>query len=111
MRAKKSKYTLVPDLAIVLRLCSEVINQVSLGHTNTSIADGENLVLLVRSHTDEKLLAGVEDRGIGQGRVPDFIEGIRAVRDKFSQEDLLVGIEGVFAGGQQQMMRAKNTTY
>jgi hypothetical protein len=80
---------------------SKVVNQVGLGHTNTSITDRESLVLLVRGDTDEKLLACVEDRGIGQRRVSDFIEGIGGVGDEFSQEDLLVGVEGVFEGGQQ----------
>jgi len=39
--------------------------------------DGECLVLLVRSDLEVKLLACVKDRGFGQRRVSDFIEGIR----------------------------------
>jgi len=84
---------------------SKVVDQVSLGHTNTSITDRENLVLLVGCNTDEELLACVEDGGIGQRRVSDFVEGIGGVRDKFSQEDLLIGVEGIFGGGQQRRQR------
>jgi len=38
--------------------------------------DGECLVLLVGSDLEVKLLACVKDRGFGQRRVSDFIEGI-----------------------------------
>lgn len=31
---------------------TEVVNEVGLGHTNASIADGEDLVLLVGNNTD-----------------------------------------------------------
>jgi hypothetical protein len=55
---------------------SKVVDQVGLGHTDTGIADGKKLVLLVWSDTDVELLARVEDSGISQGRVPDFIESI-----------------------------------
>ncbi len=36
---------------------------ISLGHTNTIITDGKSLVLLVRSDTNVKLRAPVEDTG------------------------------------------------
>jgi hypothetical protein len=36
-----------------------------------------------------------ESRRVGERRVADFVEGIRAVGDQLSQEDLFVGVEGV----------------
>lgn len=59
--------------------CSQVVDQVSLGHTNTRVSDGETLVLLVGSDSDEKLLFGVEDRGVGEGLVSDLVKGIGGV--------------------------------
>jgi hypothetical protein len=58
---------------------TKVVDHVSLGHTNASISDAEELVLLVGTDTDVKLLLGVKDGGIGQGRVTDFVEGIGTV--------------------------------
>ena len=90
---------------------SKVVDQVGLGHTNTSITDGETFVVLVRSDADVKLLPRVEDGRIGQRRVTNFIESIGAVGDKFSQEDLLVGVEGVWDEGQQRRRRETRRTY
>lgn len=46
---------------------SKVVDEVGLGHTNTSITNRERLVLLIRSDANEKFLASLENRGIGQG--------------------------------------------
>ena len=40
---------------------TQVVDKVSLGHTNTGITNGEGLVLLVGCNADVKLLLGVED--------------------------------------------------
>ena len=74
---------------------TKVVDHVSFGHTDTGIPDTEDLVLLVGTDADVKLLFGVEDGGIGQGRVTDFVESIRTVGDQFTQKDLLIGVEGV----------------
>ena len=37
-----------------------VVDHVSIGHTNTGILDGEELVLLIGDNTDVKLLLGLE---------------------------------------------------
>lgn len=74
---------------------TEVVDHVSLGHTDTSVADGEDLVLLVGDDTDEEFLLRVELRRIGEGGVTNLVEGIGAVGNQLSQENLLVGVEGV----------------
>lgn len=76
---------------------TEVVDHVGLGHTNTRINDSENLVLLVGDDTDVEVLASVEDRRVGEGRVADLVEGIGGVRDDFPEEDLLVRVECVYA--------------
>ena len=74
---------------------TKVIDHVSLGHTDTGVSDTEEFVFLVGTDTDVKLLLGVENGGFGQGRVTDFVESIRTVRNQLSQKDLLIGVEGV----------------
>lgn len=75
--------------------CAQVVDHVGLGHANTGVAQAERLVLLVRDNTDVKILARVKDRRVGQRRVTDFVEGIGAVGDQFSEEDFLVRVERV----------------
>ena len=69
---------------------TKVVDEVSFGHTNTGIPDGEDLVLLVWGDADVKILLGVEDGGVGEGGVADLVEGIGAVGDDFTKEDLFV---------------------
>ena len=45
---------------------AKVVDHVGLGHTDTRIADGQDLVLLVRDDANEKLLSAVKDRGVSQ---------------------------------------------
>lgn len=74
---------------------TQVVDEVSLSHTDTSIADGKDLILPVRDDADVEFLATVQGRGVRQGRVTNFVEGIRAVGNQLSEEDLLVGVERV----------------
>ena len=74
---------------------TQVVDQICLGHTDTGIDDGENLVLLVGDDADDKVLAGVEDGGVGERCIANLVERVGRVRDQFTEEDLLVGVEGV----------------
>lgn len=67
----------------------------SLGHTDTGITDGQGLGLLVGDDVNAQVLARVELAGVGQGLVADLVQGIGGVGNKFSQEDFLVGVDGV----------------
>ena len=79
---------------------TKVVNHISLGHANTGILDSQGLGLLVGDDVDAQFLAGIELARVGQGLVADLVESIRGVRDKLSQENLLVGVESVCAFGQ-----------
>jgi len=70
--------------------CSEVVNEISLGHSNTRILDGESTSLLVGSDTNEEVLLSVELSRIGKSGVTDLVEGIGRVGDQFTKEDFLV---------------------
>lgn len=109
---------LVPERAIVprlltrsydymLALCSSKIffslsgRTYSLGHTNTGVTDGKGLLLLVGDDVDAQVLARVELAWVGQGLVADLVQGIGGVGNKFSEEDLLVGVDGVDDEGEK----------
>ena len=74
---------------------TKVVDEVGLGHTDTGIDDGENLVLLVGDDADDKVLAGVEDGGVGERGIANLVERVGRVRNQFTEEDLLVGVERV----------------
>ncbi len=101
---------------------TQVVNQVGLGHSDTGITDGQGLVLLVRGDSDVEVLLGVELGWVGEGGVTDFVKSIgrvgllesmgcsrvrlviigkegkvenRSTHNQFTQEDFLVGVEGV----------------
>ena len=60
---------------------TEVVDQISLGHTNTGISDSKGTLLLVGGDPDKQLLLSVESRRIGQGLVSDLVESIGRVGD------------------------------
>ncbi|KAG2005182.1 hypothetical protein GB937_009016 [Aspergillus fischeri] len=91
---RASMNCLVPERAMVPRLLIKSYVDI-LGHTNTGITNGEGLVLLVGDDVDAEVLARVELGRIRQGLVADLVEGIGGVRDEFSQENLLVGVDSV----------------
>ena len=74
---------------------NRLLGTYSLGHADTGIPDGQGLVLLVRNDVDAEVLAGIKLALVRQGLVTDLVERIRGVRDKFSQEDFLVRVDGV----------------
>jgi hypothetical protein len=74
---------------------SQVGDELLLGHADTGIAEGEGVVVLVGDDVDLEALLVADNVGVGEGSVPDLIEGIRGIGDELSEEDLLVGVEGV----------------
>ena len=73
----------------------------SLGHTNAGVLDSEGLVLLVGDDVDAEVLARIELTRVGEGLISDLVESIRAVGHELSQEDLLVGVDGVDDEGEE----------
>ena len=80
-----------------LRDGTEVVDEVRLGHTDTGITDGENLVLFVRNDADEEVTARLKDRRVGERRITNLIERIRSIGDNLTKEDLLVAVESVYS--------------
>jgi hypothetical protein len=72
------------------------VHHVSLGHADTGVANLEKLVLLVGDDQDVEILLGIEHGRIGERSISDFVESIGTVGDQFTEEDFLVGVEGVW---------------
>lgn len=97
MKCKKSTYLngFHKGLGTGLGDGTEIGDEVRLGHTNTSISNGEGLGLLVGDQFNLQLRLSGKGRGIGERSISNLIKGIRSVGDEFSQEDFLVRIESV----------------
>merc|ERR1712166_1193182 len=91
--------------------CSEVTDEVGLGHTNTGILDGEGVVGLVGNDSNTELRLSLKLLGLGNTLVSDFIKSIGRVRDEFSKEDLLVGVESVDDKGHQLLDISAESKY
>jgi hypothetical protein len=74
---------------------TKVIDHVSLGHANATIADGEDLIFFVWSDADEELLLGIEDGGFSEGGVANFVNSIGTIGDEFTEENFFVGVESI----------------
>jgi hypothetical protein len=74
---------------------TKVIDHVGLGHTDATITDTEDLVIFVRSYTNIELLLRIKNGGVGERRITNFVESIRAIGDEFTKEDFFVGVERV----------------
>ena len=57
--------------------------------------DGQSVVGFVWDDPDLEIWLGLKLLWIGDGAVSDLVKSIRGVGNELSQEDLLVGVEGV----------------
>ena len=67
----------------------------SLTGLATSIIDGKGVVGFVWDNLDLKIWLSFKLLWFGDRVVSNLVKGIRSVRDEFSKEDFLVGIESV----------------
>jgi hypothetical protein len=74
---------------------TKVIDHISLGHADATIAKGEDLIFLVWGYANEELLLGLENGGISEGGVANLVKSIRTIRNEFTEEDFFVGVESV----------------
>ena len=78
-----------------LRDRAKVGDHLGLGHADARVNDGERVVRLVGDKANVQLRVGVEHRLVGERLVADLVERVGRVRDQLTEEDLLVGVEGV----------------
>jgi hypothetical protein len=74
---------------------TEIVNQISLGHSDTGILNRKSIVGFVGDNLDIELWIGVKGVRVGQRLVTNLIQSITRVGNKFSKKDFLVGVKGV----------------
>ena len=75
--------------------CSEIVDEIRLLHTNTSILDGQRVVGAIWNDLNFEIWLSLELFWLNNSLVSDFVESVGTVGDELSQEDLLVGVESV----------------
>ena len=74
---------------------TKVIDHISLGHADATIAEAENIIFFVRGYTNEEILLRLKNGGICEGGVANLVKGIRTIGDDFTKENFFVGVESV----------------
>ena len=74
---------------------AEVGLQLFLGHADAVIGDGQGAAVLVTGEQDAEIAFVHADGGVGQALIIQLVDGVRSVGDQLTQEDLLVGVDGV----------------
>ena len=87
---------------------TEVVDHIGLGHADATVADGEDLIFLVRNYANEKFPLRIEHGGISEGSIANFVESVGAIGDDFTKEDFLVGVERVCSRVEQVRRRVNH---
>ena len=74
---------------------AQVLLQLFFGHADAVIGDSQQAIVLVAGEQDAEIALVHAHGGIGQALIIKFVDGIRSVGDQLTQEDLLVGVDGV----------------
>ena len=74
---------------------TKVVNEITFGHTNTTILNGKSVVSFIWDDLDSKIWLSLELLWLSDGVVSDLVKSIRGVGNKLSQENFFVGVESV----------------
>ena len=74
---------------------TKVIDHISLGHTDATIAEREDLIFFVWGYANKELLLRLENGGISEGGVTNLVKSIRTIGDDFTEENFFVRVESV----------------
>ena len=74
---------------------AQVVLQLTFVHADAVVADGKGAVLLVDGQGDGKILPLQAHFFVRQGQITQLVDGVGGVGDDLTQEDLLVGVDGV----------------
>ena len=67
---------------------SQVLGEVFLGHTDTSVSDVQHIVFFVHLDLNGHFLGGFKGFFVTDGNEADLVQGIRGIRDQLTKEDL-----------------------
>jgi hypothetical protein len=74
---------------------TKVIDHISLGHADATVAEEESIILFVWGYPNEELLLRLKNGGISEGGVANLVKSIRTIGDDFTEENFFVGVESV----------------
>merc|ERR1719329_145077 len=74
---------------------SKIVDELILCHANTRILNGQCGIGLVRNDLDVEVWLRLDLLRLGDRLVSNLVKGIRSVGDQLTEEDFLVGVEGV----------------
>jgi len=72
---------------------NEMSHQVSLGHANARIDNGDSVVCFVRNDVNVQLWVALEHSLVGKTLKADLVQCIGGIGDQLTQKDLLVGVK------------------
>ena len=78
-----------------IEVCGISCIQLLFGHADAVIGDSQQAIVLIAGEQDAEIALVHAHGGIGQALIIKFVDGIRSVGDQLTQEDLLVGVDGV----------------
>lgn len=67
---------------------SQVVNEVGLGHTNSSVDQGQGSVCFVWDDFDFQILAAVQLCRVGQAFIADFVQSLRMQKVRFVMQSV-----------------------
>ena len=80
-----------------LRNRSQILDELVLCHSDTSVTDEKKVVFLVQRDLDLELgrVSLAQDRGIRQGQEADLVHRITGIGDQLPEENILVAVKRV----------------
>mmetsp|Transcript_2342 Transcript_2342/g.5304 ORF Transcript_2342/g.5304 Transcript_2342/m.5304 type:complete len:248 (-) Transcript_2342:110-853(-) len=74
---------------------TQVGNHFIVGHSNTSVPNGQSASLAVEFNLNLKLVFAIQQFWLGNGQESDLVKGVTGVGNQFTQKDVLILIKGV----------------
>ena len=90
-----STHNLHESLGTRFRDRPKIVHELVLCHSNARIVGRDGRIGLVRNNLDEEIRLGLDLFWIGDGLVPDPVEGIGRIQNQLSEKDFLIGVENV----------------
>jgi hypothetical protein len=74
---------------------AKVVDHISLGHADATVAEREDLIIFVWGYANKELLLRLENGGISEGGIANLVKSIRTIGDDFTEENFFVRVESV----------------
>lgn len=64
---------------------SKIVDEVGLGHSNTSVTNDELVVLLVGNKLNPQFLFTVQETWVSEGLIANLVDSVRSIADQLSK--------------------------